>query len=185
MIVLVDIDGVVAEMQAAWLGLYNHAYDDNLTLDHITDWSVHRFVKPECGPKVYDFLRCGYLYDLTSPVDGAVLGLSRIRSMGHTVRFVSAGFYNGKVRWLHEHGLLVDYPHGKASWEATRDVIITADKAMVRGDVLVDDRYDNVAEFPGHGILYDRPWNRAHPWASRASNWEEVVEKIRRMGDGV
>lgn len=185
MIILVDIDGVVADTQQRWLNLYNAEYVDSLCVEDIREWQVHRFTKPECGARIYDYLRMPDLYDEVLPVDGAVLGLSRIRQMGHTVRYVSAGFYNGKVKWLHDNAFLVDYPHGTDAWEATRDVVLTADKSMIRGDILVDDRYDNVAEFPGHGILFNRPWNAAEPWASRADNWEEVVVKIRRMGDGL
>lgn len=184
MIVLVDIDGVVAETHKRWLELYNRDWRDNLTIDDITDWSVHKFVKPECGAAVYGYLRFPWLYDDVEEVEGAFAGVSAIRSMGHRVVFVSAGMYPGKVEWLHRHGFLVEYPHGTEHWEAATDVVLAGDKSIIRGSVLIDDRWENVRDFHSFSILYDRPWNSRVSMVTKlwkAYNWDHVVEVIRSL----
>jgi len=180
--ILVDVDGVVADTQEEWLRRYNFEWEDCLRQQDITAWDVHRFVKPECGLRIYDYLKQEDLYGSVKPVDGALEGVAALRRAGHEVVFVSAGFFPGKVQWLNTHGFLLDLPHGREAWETARDVVLANNKTIIQGDVLVDDKYDNVAEFfDGAAILFDRPWNGRHQFYPRAFDWEQVVEFVEEI----
>ena len=50
--ILVDVDGVCADLHMTWLHRYNTDYDDHLIHSDITRWAIHEFVKPECGTKI-------------------------------------------------------------------------------------------------------------------------------------
>lgn len=180
--ILVDVDGVVANTHAAWLSIYNAEWNDDLMPHEVTRWELHKLVVPECGVKVYDYLRDPYLYSETQPMNDALEGIRQLREMGHRVVYVTAGNFPGKIEWLHRHHFLLEYPHGPENWETARDFVIASDKSIIKGDILIDDRYENVAEFHGHGILFDQPWNRQHPWSARCFGWAEVVDSIGRMG---
>ena len=52
-----DIDGVLADLHTAWLDEYNKDFDDNLTISYITQWEMDKFVKPECGKKIFNYLK--------------------------------------------------------------------------------------------------------------------------------
>lgn len=181
MIILVDVDGVVADLHTEWLRRYNLDYDTDLGKEDISSWSMHKLVVPECGTKIYDYLKLPEIYDLVQPIEGALDGIKSIRKMGHRVVYLSAGFYPAKVRWLNYNGFL----SGRTSnWASAEDVIIAFDKSLIKGDVLIDDRLKNVDEFHGPAILFDQPWNQegrnGRVW--RAMDWEGVVKKIERMG---
>lgn len=157
--VLVDVDGVTADSHKTWLNFYNQDYHDWLTFDKIKSWGIHQYVKPECGRKIYDYLRRPDFYDNTLPVMGAVEGVGLLRRLGYKVVFVSAGMFPAKVDWLAREGFLVDFPYADHRPETARDVILCNDKSMIRGDYLIDDYPGNLAEFPGKRILFDQPWN--------------------------
>ena len=54
--ILVDIDSTIADMMPVWLEMYNNDYGDRLEPEDITGWSIHTFVKHECGKKIYSYL---------------------------------------------------------------------------------------------------------------------------------
>lgn len=175
--ILCDVDEVVADLHTEWLRRYNAKYDDNLTPADITDWDISKIVKPECGRKVFNFLRMPNLYRHVQPVEGAKEGVAQLRAEGYRVVFVTScviGSMDQKVRWLLGHGF-VRSPH------SPRDLVITRDKALVRGDVLIDDGPHNVAAFPGHAILVDRPYNRSTRAGFRAEGWTEIVKLVRLL----
>jgi 5'(3')-deoxyribonucleotidase len=156
--VLVDVDDVVADLVPAWLADYNRAYSDILTPEDIKSWDMTDWVSGECGAKIYEFLNDHTIYDRIVPVPGAHMGVTRLRAMGHRVVFVtSASALNTglKLTWLIKHGFLTGQP-----W-AQHDFVAAHDKYLVRGDVIIDDRIENVTQFPGGKIIFDRPWNRS------------------------
>lgn len=68
-----------------------------------------------------------------------------------------------------------------------RDIVICSDKALVRGDYLIDDHYTNIQEWEAAdlssgsgslGILFTRPWNWKFNHHTRAWNYPEVLKFI-------
>lgn len=176
-VVLCDVDEVVADLHSEWLYRYNEKYNDNLTPDDITDWNLSRLVKPECGDKVFDFLRMPDLYQHVRPVEGAKEGVDRLRDGGYRVIFVTScviGSMDQKARWLLRHGFISDR-------HSPRSLVIARDKFLVRGDVLIDDAPHNLEPFPGHKILVDRPYNRAATVGFRARDWNSIVQLIQTL----
>lgn len=169
-----DIDGVVADTLVPWIDFYNRDYEDDLDVGQLVEWDIHVFVKPECGLDIYRYIRDPALYDHVHPVDGALDGIGRLRSMGHRIVFATAAEIETsgrKFEWLLDHGFGPDQA----------DYIEAADKSLIRADLMIDDRYRNVVGFVGPGILFDRPWNSRHRYAPRASSWPEVVEMVESI----
>lgn len=169
--ILVDIDGVVADTHAALLTLYNKDYDDDLRVEDITSWEMHHFVWPECGRKIYSYASHPDLYKMTMPMRGALQSVSLFRSWGHRVVFVTAGMFPMKIQWLYENGFL-----SGIDWEYDPDIVVAADKGLVHGEILIDDRPENLLI---GDILFDRPWNQESMRNFRAYSWLDVVEAIR------
>lgn len=176
-IILCDVDQVVADLINGWLSLYNEAFDDDLKHEDITEWSVHPFVKPECGKKIYDFLRHPGLYERVKPLPGAKEGIRALRDGGYRVVFVSSCVVDStdaKMRWLIKHGFLPDQRHQD-------DFIAAHDKSLVIGHVLIDDKPDNVMKYPGPTILMDTPSNQSCTHPRRAAGWRWVLEYINEF----
>lgn len=174
MTILCDVDGVVADLLSEWVRRYNAKYDDDLSPEDVTQWEMHKNVKPECGTSVYNFLRMPNLYSSVEPIPGALEGVQELRRRGHRVVYVTAsvvGSLDQKARWLKAHGFL----------ENMEDLVMAKDKNLVRGQVLIDDGAHNIETFPGFGLLYEAPHNAEFVWPFRAANWTEVVEKIEEV----
>lgn len=166
-----DVDSVIADLHAVWLSRYNADYNDTLTVDKLTDWDMTKFVKPECGPKIEEYLHQPDLYDNVPEIEHALWGVSALYRRGHRVVFItsdpSAGA-SGKIQWLYRHGFV----------ENQNDWIIMHDKSLLRCDVLIDDGPRNIISTPARAIVFDQPWNRHLSNYSRAKNWHGVVSLI-------
>lgn len=173
---LIDIDGTVADLGTEWLGKYNLDYNDTLTNDDILNWNTHTFVKPECGTKIYDYLSLPDLYDNVKPIPGALEVIGQLRQEGHRIIYVTSGLYPAKIEWLFKRGFM---PDGYIGWASSPDFVIAHDKSLIRGDLLVDDKPENVYDFnPDTSILFDQPWNREAQYLTRARGWSDVYSII-------
>ena len=152
MIILCDVDCVVADLMTEWLRLYNNDYSDCLTPENITAWGMEDFVHPHCGTKIYSYLTLPTLYDNVKPIGGSLEFVQLVRSFNHRVVFVSAGLMSQqKFDWLSSWG----FEPGKNA----EDFITAYDKSLIRGSYLIDDRPENVQRFREMLILFRQPWN--------------------------
>lgn len=179
MIVKVDIDSTIAMLMPEWLSRYNYDFakymTKPLTVDEIVDWDVHKFVVPQCGMHIYDYVNDPTLYYNVKPMPFARSAIRTLRSIGHTVLYVSSGFNVGKYEWLERHDFLL-----KRGWRSAKDIIVASDKSMVAGDWLVDDGWHNITDL-SRSILFDAPWNRQYDAGEhRAHSWREVLDILYR-----
>lgn len=177
MILAIDVDGVVADLHTTWLRRYNQEYGDIVQYEDIGKWRMQDIVKPECGEKIYDYIKDPSVYDDVKPIKGALEGVTALRNMGHRIVFASSclmGTADAKWLWLNKHGFLKsNLAHG-----TDKDWLAVNDKTLVRSAYLLDDKYENISTFPGIGVLFDQPWNRNKKWYLRAHSWPEFVKII-------
>ena len=181
--ILMDVDGVVCDLHSSWLGLYNKDYDDDLHNEEITAWDMVEFVKPECGKKIYEYLENPDIYKNALPIVGAWGGCMKIRKMGHRIVFVSAGFYPAKVEWLNRWGFLREFPYEDKRWQTATDMALVNDKSLIVGDLLIDDRYENVIDSKCLALMFMQPWN----WSKRGEYKYQVDDWTHLVGfvDGI
>lgn len=169
-IVYVDVDDTTLDLHGEWVtNRYNNDYNDNLTRRDVKTWELHKFVKPECGRKIYDYLNDPDLYKSVKPLPGAIEGIEKIRSLGWRVIFLTAYFNTPKIEALHNYGLLKEYPYNDGRWHTACDVVMANDKTLLKGDMLIDDKTDNIEKF-GKGLIFDQPWNQDCNFP-RVYNW--------------
>lgn len=173
MLIIVDVDDVSLQSMPAWLAFYNMRYDDNLRLSDITGWDMVKFVKPECGIKIYDILHRPDFYIGVLPVPGARRGIRKLRNHGHRVLFVTAGFHPDKPLALQSYGML-----GTSETDMA-DYAVLTDKWLIRADAIIDDNVETVLAFSGLRILFDRPWNKsAQGEFHRVRTWKAAVKVV-------
>lgn len=180
--ILVDIDGVVANLLPAWVEIYNQRYNDDLRPGDITQWNMTQFVKPECGKDIYKILFEEELYEQVDPIPGAREGIEQLRETGHRVVFLSSGnevSRGAKIRWLREHGFIEP-----ASQNPNARGVINAeeeDKELIRGDLMIDDYVGNLEQTEMPGVLFGAPYNQQHADRfPRVKNWDELLQHITR-----
>ncbi len=173
MIVAVDVDGPVADLHTEWIRRYNADYKDSLVEHDVVTWDIHKFVKKECGYKIYDYLRLPDLYEGVKVAFGAREGIEFLKQQGCRVVFVTAaptGFSDDKQRWLVREGFLDKRQH------THEDLVVARDKNLIRAQVLIDDGPHNIESFQGLSIVWDAPYNKTikKPKYYRMAAWPEL-----------
>src|SRR5690606_24071873 len=116
----------------------------------------------------------GFIRDLP-PVAGAIEAYRELTALGMDVRICSSPLHQfencvaEKYLWVHRH-------LGRA---ATDRLILTRDKTLVRGDLLIDDkpRITGAVRPSWRHIIYDAPYNRQETARPRLTwaNWRNVL----------
>lgn len=112
------------------------------------------------------------------PIDGAVTALHEMEASGVRVFICTAPkkFYHNphctgeKHRWVMKH-------LGR-KW--TEKVVLTRDKTLVHGDVLIDDKpdVDGVIAPSWKHVYFDRPYNRENMIRPRITSWKDWKEVL-------
>lgn len=197
MIIACDADGVICDLHAEWLRRYNRDYHDGVTVEDILSWDMHKYVKPECGKKIYDYLHEPDLYARVAPIAGALEGITQLRSLGHTVYFITActyGMTDQKARWFEQHG----FCKSKDGRSLPAEFVPMIDKNLLDARLLIDDAAHNVRQWIDEkhrpAILLNQPYNvhldndvPSAFWMTchRARNWNDVVRIIATMSQPV
>lgn len=181
MIILVDMDGVIADFESEFFARWRKRHPDNMRFTPET--RKYFWLKDEIPeslhPDVFEILETKGFYRNMKPIAGAVEALREMDAAGHTVYLCTtplARYANcvlEKFEWVDEH-LGKDVRGG--DW--TDRIIFARDKTMIRGDILIDDKPDIDAQnAEWEHVLYDQPYNRSVPERRRLtwSNWKNVI----------
>lgn len=172
-IFFVDVDDICALLTPVWLARYNKDFGDELMENDLLSWGIWEYVKPECGKRIYQYLKDPHIYDTVLPRDNSVWGVNTLRNFGFRVVFATstpietAGV---KYNWLMYHGF---HPE-------TKDYVECEDKSLLLGDYMFDDGFHNVENFSGLAYLLTRPWNSNNFWSPRVKSWEQLIGEVER-----
>jgi 5'-nucleotidase len=174
---ILDCDDTTIDLMKVWLENYNSDYNDNLTREQITDWDISQFVVPECGKKIFKYIKEPSIYKNALPVEGVLEAVNKLREYGFRIVFATAfepRFSYAKFTWLNKHGFNVD----------KKDYVECNDKSLIIGNALVDDKYETIKNFPELGILYSAPWNLKYDYKTRVNNWQQVIDFMTKNPPG-
>jgi len=154
-----DLDGVVYNLMAAWLDVYNADYADTLTTEQITHFHF-KDVPLRCHPKRF----LNYLYDsrihlAAEPIEGSIETIKWMMDRGHLPVFITSTkrsvIAEKTARLIADIGAI-------QPWE----IHYVQDKSKVWVDMLVDDYHKNLWKYIENGVnddcliaLFTRPWN--------------------------
>lgn len=177
--ILVDMDGVLVDINSRWLDLYNRDYDDNLSIKDIKSFEIDKYVKPECGRKIFDYLRQdGFFYNL-SPMPDAIYAMNELYERGYQLFICTATVMSSrtaaqdKIEWIKDNlPFLANYPI---------NMIITHHKYMINGDILFDDSPVNLQAFPGKTCKMKYPHNMDVYSDYEVNDWIEFLSVIEQL----
>ena len=179
MTILVDMDDTIEQLLAALVRKANERFRRSVTVDEITDWTI---VCAYPGLEKQQILELMYepgFWDTVEPVPGAADALKYLMDEGHQVYIVTATEFENVPAKM-ERVLFRYFPF------LSRDqVIITGNKQMIRGDVLIDDGIHNLEGGEYRKILFTAPYNKDYDAEAngmiRVHNWDEILRVIDKM----
>ena len=179
MTILVDMDDTIEQLLQAWIRDANEEYNRNVSYEDVTSWDVSAAFPGLTREQVYGIpMRPGFWKNV-DPIPGAAESLKRLMDAGHEVYIVTATPHESVPEKIKEH-LFKYFPF--LSW---RQVIITGNKQLIRGDVLIDDGVHNLEGGEYFKILMTAPHNRDYDAEGngmiRVHNWAEIEEVIHRL----
>jgi 5'-nucleotidase len=177
--ILFDQDGVIAD----WQGMFDELLESQfphikvLPREEITIFKAQKLYAPEYHADIAKMMDTPGFYRELKPIDGAVEALHQIRAAGYETFICTAPYVTNetcaseKMAWVREH----------LGEEWLNRMVITSDKTLVRGDVLIDDKPDikgAMAPVWKH-VVFDAPYNRhVLQRLDRWSDWKDVLDKV-------
>lgn len=176
---LVDMDDVIECLVPAWAEYINSKYKTNVSAEEITDWDICKAFPGLTPAQVFEGPSSDEFWKTVKPMPGAVDGLKTLMNEGFDIFIVTATWY-GSLAAKMDYVLFKYFPFIK--WN---HVIITSNKQMIKGDILIDDGPHNLVEGDYSKILFDAPHNRTFDektiGAVRVHNWEEAIAEVRHI----
>lgn len=176
--ILFDADDTVENLCDCWIAMLNERYGTSVTLEDVRDWDIALAFPTLTKEQVFGVLRDDELWRRITPIPGAVEVLQKLHDEGHQLYMVTASDYRTcktKVERLLELFPFLDWEH----------IIITSNKQMIRGDILIDDGPHNLVDGEYIKILFDRPHNRNYDDTGkgmlRLHTWEEIDTVIHKL----
>lgn len=177
MLVLIDMDGVLADFEGhlmqQWRTLYPNTFD--LAREERTTFYLSRQFPKEHRDKLFEIMYSGEFFANLPPIPGGLEALEEMKALGWQVFLCSSpllGNLTGaseKFAWVKQH-------LGRAWWG---QLILAVDKTLVQGDILIDDRpeIEGAAQPSWEHVLYDQPYNRQVKGKRRLTwdNWKTVL----------
>jgi 5'-nucleotidase len=170
---LIDMDSVICDLMTEWHRRYNRDYQDNLSVDKLKCWNSEKYVKPECGVKIYDYLEEPGLFLDLKPLPNAIEVLERLHK-NYDILIVTSSVSNAfsdKERWVEKNLPFI----GKYN------LVFSHRKNMIAGDLLFDDAPHNLKAFTSTGriaVAMDYPYNQDID-VPRVKNWLEFEEFVK------
>ena len=179
MLLLIDQDNVLSDFETGFRQAWTAKGHDQPALPpeqrrnfHLMDdYPAHLAAEVEA---IYN--TPGFFRDMP-PMPGALDGIRAMREAGHEVRICTSPLMKyrhcvtEKYEWVEQH----------LGAEFVRLVILTRDKTLVHGDILVDDKPQVTgAHVPSwRHVLYDQPYNR-HVAAPRMTwnDWQATLASL-------
>lgn len=172
----IDLDDVLNNLVDEWiLNIYNTEYNDNLTIKDVIDWDVTKYIKPECGKRIYDILLRPNFFETLKPkmyAQEVTEKLSRKYDL-YVITAYSPQTVVNKVNWLGKN-----FPHINP-----KNIIFCNAKGLIKTDFLIDDGPHNILDYHNNGgkhpIVFDRPWNGHLPSSyNRVKDWLQIEKML-------
>lgn len=179
-IILVDMDGVLCDFEAAFLDLWRATFPEKpwIALEDRRTFYLSDQYPPEEYDTIYSMWQRPRFFAELPEIEGGVAAVKHMHAMGYDVRICTAPMR----RYEHCANEKFEWVERKFGSDWVEKVIMTRDKTLVRGDVLIDDIPRVKGSYPTlyTHIIYDQPYNREVTDKPRMTwaNWQTVLNAV-------
>lgn len=174
LIILIDMDDTIEDLSDAWSRWLSAKYGLSVSKFDLRDWDVTKAFPTLSAKEVYAPLYTDEFWETVHPLDGADEVLRKLIDDGHEVYIVTASTYQ-TLKTKMEYVLFRYFPY--LTWN---NVIVTYNKQMIKGDILIDDGPHNLIGGSYIPILMDAPHN--HSFDNNKHNIQRVYNLSEAYG---
>lgn len=177
MVILVDMDGVIVDFEEGFLRGWRKRYPklQFVPLERRKTQKIKDNYPAEYSSKIEDIYNKPGFYKTLKAIPQAVEALTIMQQLVGDVFICSTPLSKNPKNMQERYDWIRRYLG--EFW--TRRLILTSDKTLIRGDILIDDwvrtgLYQPVWEL----VLFDQPYNKGENNKRRLnwSNWKEVLK---------
>ena len=167
--ILVDMDGVLADIYPSYLKTLREDYQRYLTLDDCMGVGERVLL-----PDIENMLNKNHVFRHLPVMPGSIEGLRYLNEKYQVVIVSSATEFpnclNDKQAWLQENFPFIH-------WE---QMIFCGIKNRIMGDIMIDDHPKNLLRFPGQRIIFTQPHNcyEQHESYHRVQHWHDIMKLL-------
>lgn len=171
MTILVDIDSTITNFAEVLLNVNNKRYNTTYKYTDIVsyNWFDCMFENPwhpTSLPKFWDEVQIN---------SKAVSIIESWVEQGHKVFLVTASHFNNALGYK-IHKTLEPFNPNLIN---ERNIIVSQNKSIIIGDVMIDDYTGNLLNFTGLCVCYEQPWNKRYGGHFRYSDWDKIDSVIQ------
>lgn len=186
---LIDIDGVVADLTGHILNKINQKHDTNYNNSHIVSWAFHSkhssiFKDEEHRLMANElFESSGLVADLPF-IDGALNALNALQKTNRYKMVWATAPYEKAPSWVFDRMNWFQ----KHLFQISPYYVFAQNKELIDGDILIDDKPENILSFVNEkpdireGLLFTQPWNKdtteQHWKYNRVKSWDEILKEL-------
>ncbi len=179
--ILVDLDDTMTDLLSAWVSWLNAMHGLEISCKDIKEWDMTKAFPSLTAEEIYSPFHCSSFWHTVQPKQGASEVLQQIKADGHDIFVVTATNYR-TMSAKFDACLFGNFPF--LHWS---DVIVTNNKQMVNGDILIDDgihnleggKYEKILMTAPHNVAYNAEANGMH----RVKDWDDVYKIINKMAE--
>ncbi len=174
MIILVDMDDVLADFDGEFYKRWREIHPEkfHIPLDRRKNFYIKEEYPEDLIPLVTEiYYSEGFIKSLPE-IPGGIQAVKKLKEKGHEIFICTSPLmqYKNCVRekyeWIEEH----------LGYDWTLKLILTRDKTLVKGDILIDDKPEITgAAFPSwEHILFHKSYNSHINNKRRLYDWSEI-----------
>ena len=179
-IILVDMDGVLADYEKAFLDQYRTKFPLHFYIpqEERKQFFIHQEYPEELSEDIRSISSAPGFFQHLPLLKGAKEAVLEMDELGHDV-FICTSPINRYKNCVAEKYLWVAKQFGH---EWTKKIVMTKDKTLIYGDLLIDDKpaHEGVRIPTWEHVLYDAPYNQEVKEKRRLTwdNWQKILKLV-------
>lgn len=175
--ILLDVDGVIADYTGAVLKLVQQHTGLIILRSQVVEWNIFELIPPKHHRHIQSALDEPGFCARIDPFPEAVAAVGVLQTFGEVIPVTTPSHTN--PTWAYERSAWLAGKFGFAPGK----IVQTGYKEVVDGDVMIDDKPENVRKWlDAHdqceGILWDAPYNQQEQVLPRAYGWDDVYQRL-------